>query len=123
MIYRNYDDINKIKPGAKLWACAYEFDNNKITMELISKPIYGMVRGYGWDYKGKTEEKSYVSFFVLFKGSSETEFVKSKVGRISSRVYPDTYEECVDLYNSLVEDEVKWFLERAEEIKKDLIYQ
>ena len=39
MIYRNLKEINNIKPGTKLWAYAYEFDNNKITMGLISKPI------------------------------------------------------------------------------------
>lgn len=27
MIYRNYDEINNIKPEIKLWACAYEFPN------------------------------------------------------------------------------------------------
>lgn len=32
-------------------ACAYEFDNNKITMGLISKPVYGMARRYGWAIK------------------------------------------------------------------------
>ncbi len=47
MKYRNLKEINDIKPGIKLWACAYEFDNNKITMGLISKPVYGMTRGYG----------------------------------------------------------------------------
>ena len=34
MIYRNYDEINNIKPGTKLWACAYEFSSNKITIGL-----------------------------------------------------------------------------------------
>lgn len=121
MIYRNYKEIKNIKPGTKLWACAYQFDNNKITMGLISKPIYGMARGYGWDYEEVTEEKSYASFFVPFKSGSKTEFAKSKAVRISSRAYADTYEECVELFNSLVDEKVKWFLERAEETKKDLI--
>lgn len=121
MIYKNCIEIRNIRPGTKLWACAYKFDNNKITMGLISKPVYGMVRGYGWNYKEVTEEESYASFFVPFKSGSEIEFAKSKAVRISSRVYADTYEECVELFNSLVDEKVKWFLERAEETKKDLI--
>lgn len=121
MIYRNYNEIRNIKPGTKLWACAYEFDNNKITMGLISKPIYGMTKGYGWDYEKVTEEESYASFFVPFRSGSETEFAKLKAVRIYSRVYADTYEECVELFNSLVDEKVKWFLERVEETKKDLI--
>ena len=56
-----------------------------------------------------------------FRSGSETKFAKSNVVRISSRVYADTYEECVKLFNSLVDEKVKWFLERAEETKKDLI--
>lgn len=121
MIYRNYKEIKNIKPGTKLWACAYQFDNNKITMGLISKPVYGMARGYGWDYEEVNEEKSYASFFVPFKSGSEMEFVKSRAVRISSRVYADTYEECVELFNSLVNEKVEWFLKRAEDTKEDLI--
>ena len=121
MLYRNRKEIQNIKPGTKLWACAYEFDNNKITMGLISKPIYGMARGYGWDCGEVTEERAYASFFVPFRSGNETEFAKSKAVRISSRVYADTYEECVKLFNSLVNEKVKWFLERAEETKKDSI--
>lgn len=121
MIYRNCIEIRNIKPGTKLWACAYKFDNNKITMGLISKPVYGMARGYGWDYEEVTEEKSYSSFFVPFKRNSETEFAKSKAVQIDSRMYADTYEECVELFNSLVNEKVKWFLKRAEDTKKDLI--
>lgn len=121
MIYKNYSEINNIKTGTKLWACAYEFDNNKMTMNLISKPVYGMVRGYGWNYENTIEEDSYASFFAPFRSGSETEFAKSKAVRILSRVYADTYEECIDLFNFLVNEKIKWFLERAEETKKDLI--
>lgn len=107
MIYRNYKEIENIKTGTKLWACAYEFDNNKITMGLISKPIYGMDRGYGWNYENIAEEELYASFFVPFRNGSKTEFAKSKAVRIYSRVYADTYEECVGLFNSLVNEKVK----------------
>lgn len=61
MIYRNYKELENIKTGARLWACAYEFDNNKITMGLISKPIYGMARGYGWDYEEVTIKQNKAS--------------------------------------------------------------
>lgn len=114
-------NLESIKPGTKLWACAYEFDNNKITMELIQKPVYGMARGYGWNYDEANEEKSYSVYFVPFKAHSETEFAKSKSVRISSRVYADTYEECVELFNSLVKKKVEWFLERAEETRGDYL--
>lgn len=36
-------------------------------------------------------------------------------------MYANTYEECVELFNSLVNEKVEWFLQRAEDTKKDLI--
>lgn len=78
MIYRNYKEIKNIKTGTKLWACAYEFDNNKITMGLISKPIYGMARGYGWDYKEVAEEESYASFLYRLKEIAEQNLQNQK---------------------------------------------
>ncbi len=36
-------------------------------MGLISKPVYGMARGYGWNDDRIDEEESYSSFFVPFK--------------------------------------------------------
>lgn len=104
MVYRNYKEIKNIKPETKLWAYTYEFDSNKITMGLISKPVYGMARGYGWDYEEIAKKKSYSSFFVPFKRNSETKFAKSKAVQINSRIYADTYEECVELFNSLVNE-------------------
>lgn len=48
---------------------------------------------------------------MYFRSSSKTEFAKLKSSSFSSRVYADTYEECVELFNYLVDEKVKWFLE------------
>ena len=85
------------------------------------KPVYGMLRGYAWNCEEIAEEESYSSFFVLFKRNSETEFAKSKVVQIDSRMYADIYEECVELFNSLVNEKIEWFIKRTEKTKKDLI--
>lgn len=118
MIYRG----GSIKPGTKVWACAYSFDNNKTTMGLIQKPIYGMIKGYGWDWREDyNEEIAEPIYFVPFKKGSETEFAKSKEVRFLSRVYADTYGECIELYNTLVQERIDWFNKRIEETKCDLI--
>lgn len=124
MKYRN---INKteLKPGTKIWACAYDFDKSKTSHSLIQKPVYGMIRGYGWryqDFLNVTEETSYGTYFVPFKKNSKTELATSKEVRIESRVYADTYEECVELYNELVKERVEWFLRRASEVERDYIH-
>lgn len=109
-----------LKQGMKVWACAYKFDNNKTTMGLIQKPIYGVIRGYGYDWGGNAEE-GYPAFFAPLSKNSETKIVKSKVVSIHAREYADTYEECVELYNDLVKGRIDWFKQRAEETEKDLI--
>ena len=123
MIYKEYKDIHNIKPGTKLWACAYSFDNNKTTMGLIQKPVYGIARGYGWNYSELAEEKSYSAYFIPFKKNSEKDYATSKMVHIGSRVYADTYEECVELYNSLVCEKIDWFRQRIKETEGDLIEQ
>ena len=43
MIYRSYRKIRNIKTRTKLWACAYEFNNNKKKMckyVIIDKVTY-----------------------------------------------------------------------------------
>lgn len=103
-----YKDSKDLEPGRKIWACAYEFDNNKITMNLSQKPIYGEIYHDGWS-----------KHFVPYKKNGE--LAMSKMVRSRSRVYADTYQECVELYNSLVRERVDWFMQRAEETADDYI--
>ena len=47
MIYINYNEIKNIQSETKLRTYANEFDNNKNTMELISKSTYRVAGGCG----------------------------------------------------------------------------
>ena len=65
------------------------------------------LEGTDGDYEEMAQEESYSSFFVPFRRNSETEFAKSKAVQIDSRMYADTYKECVELFNSLVNEKVE----------------
>lgn len=103
-----YKDSKGLEHGKKIWACAYEFDSNKTTMNLIQKPVYGEIYCDTW-----------MRSFVPYKKNGG--LAMSKMVRAISRVYADTYEECVELYNSLVKERVNWFMKRAEETANDYI--
>lgn len=72
--------------GHRLWACAYEINNETLYPYLKQTPVEGMIAPG-------------CQFAVFGKGGT-----LRKSGRVSyySRQYADTYEEAVELYNELV---------------------
>lgn len=84
-----------------IWACAYNVNNDTSHKYLIKKPVLGIAGEYNPRY-----------FYELKKDGTPK---KSSKVYCTSREYADTYEECVELYNSLIDKEIK----RAEEIIKE----
>lgn len=113
MIYRERKEIQELIDSRKnkpIWACAYELQNNKNKNGLIQKPVQGEFRNEG-----------YVTYFYHYKKNSK-EFAKSKAVQAEwSRYYADTYEECVTLYNTLVNEAIMYFWQRMRDCVKDKI--
>ena len=105
-IYTSWQEIVNIPKNTPIWACEYEFCDNKTTMSLIQKPVKGMIINRR---------------FYPIKKNSNTEIVSSRKVDFYSRKYADTYEECVALYNFLVQKKIEWFEERIKETKEDFI--
>ena len=113
MIYRERKDIQKLIESYKnkpIWACAYELQGNKNKNGLIQKPVQGEI--YGEDYR---------IYFAPYKKDSKSLAKSKEVLAEYSRYYADTYEECVELYNSLVNENIMYFLQRMKECAKDKI--
>lgn len=97
-----------VKVGDKLWACEYGYNYNRTEKALIQPPVYGQI------VKGKY----YTSFTILKKdGMPRT----SGLVHVNSRHYADTKEECIELYNSLINERIKYLEKQIEELKLDLI--
>ena len=94
-----YRNVPLNKP---VWACAYHVNNNDSYHYLIKQPVLGMVVG------------AYISYSNPFHELKKNGEIKSKSVQCISRQYADTYEECVELYNYLIDKE----LQRLEEVKK-----
>lgn len=113
MIYRERKDIWKLIDSHKnkpIWACAYELQNNKNKNGLIQKPV-----------QGEIYEDGYRSYFAPYKKDSKSLAKSKEVLADLSRYYADTYEECVELYNSLVDEKIMYFLQRMRECAKDMV--
>lgn len=94
-------EINRNNLGHKnvVWACAYDEDNNYDYSHLKQLPIQGMILD---KHKvGMTKPKYSSWIFVPLNKNGEP--IKSKVVDIYSRHYANTYEECVEVYNGLVQ--------------------
>ena len=95
--------------GDKLWACEYGYYYNRTEKALIQPPVYGQI------VKGKYNIRS---FAILKKdGTPRT----SGLVDARSRHYADTKEECIELYNSLINERIKYLEKQIEELKLDLI--
>lgn len=113
MIYKERKDIRKLIESHKnkpIWACAYELQGNKNKNGLIQKPVQGEIYGEG-----------YRIYFAPYKKSSKSLAKSKEVLAEYSRYYADTYEECVELYNSLINEKIMYFWQRMRECAKDMV--
>lgn len=115
MIYRyKYKDFKGLKSHTKIWACDFQLDRSKTQMGLFQKPIYGEIRGKINPHTNEESESGY--YFIPYKKNS-TELAMSKKVRLEARCYADTYEECRDLYNTLIDERINWFKEKISEME------
>lgn len=88
MIYNKYGDVPR---DTDVWACAYSPTYSEKNMCYKKEPVLGKIIN---------------NHFFEYKKDGVTIKTSSKVS-IYAREYTDTLEECVDLYNSLIDKHVK----------------
>lgn len=125
MIYTEMTEIAQLEkhPGMTIYACAYEHNDSFTNKRFSQKPVLGMLT------KARTERlhkelmqkftNNYAHYFVPFGKSGK--LLWSKAVEIRNRKYADTEQECKDLYNNLVKNEIKFHEKLIDEIQKDLI--
>ena len=106
----NPPNLPKNKP---LWAVAYDIDNDTGRVRLSCKPTLGEVVSSS-EIKASSLWSNYI--FVPYKKGTHT---RCKSGFVScgARIYADTYEEAVDIYNSLVQKRV----DKLEKMKNEAV--
>lgn len=116
------DDIDIIKLPYKpsidvpvdtdVWAIAYTVDDESNRNRLRCEPTLGQIK--------KRSEKYNAHDFVPYN-KQRTGFRKSGHVDINARMYADTYEEAVELYNELVEARINKLQTMLNEAKSDML--
>lgn len=116
----SFNEIDKttLKVGDRVWACEFDIDvdryNNATVTHLYCEPVYGeIVSTYG-DPEDKNIPWFHCSFALLNKNGQPR-----KSGRVSLRArrFARTYEDCVQIYNSIIDEKVDYLKEKIYELE------
>lgn len=124
MIITHYTEAqDKFYIGDEVWACDFKYAHDKESRHLYQKPILGKLMA------GRTEElhkrcvasgTATVKYFVPFKKNG-TELAWSKAVTVYSRKYATSKQECIKMFNELIESDIKWHENEIKALKKELI--
>lgn len=111
VVYGHNDILPFNRP---IWGLNYSINNETEYKDLICLPVLGEIV----DRTGKF--RIWSSDFVPYKkGTSELR--KSGMVSARSRIYADTYEEAVEMYNELVQKRIDNLYRMINEAEKDKI--
>ena len=124
MIVKDYFDAKKIfKPEDEVWACAFKYQHSKEGKRFFQKPVLGRLMC------GNTLEKHlncirdcrcYLNYFVPYKKNSN-QLAWSRAVEIYSRMYATSEAECIQLYNSMIAENINWHTKAIEELRKEFV--
>ena len=106
MKYLDYKSAPKNKP---IYACSYRYNPDTINRAVRCKPVKGIL---------KTDACGYTDFIELRLDGGLKKYGKVHA---SLRVYADTEEECIELYNDSVRRRISKLKELAEVAEHDYI--
>ena len=107
MIYIDYKDV---KLNTLVWACAYSTNDTEKSMALKKKPVLGKLMGTG--YGCSTQ---------FYEVNKKGEIKKSGSVYPYSRQYADTAQECIQLYNRLVMNQINFLKNLITDCEGDFI--
>lgn len=99
-----------LKEGDKVWACAYRMDGDSGHMKLKCEPEYGII----------VKLNKYTRPIGYSKLKKDGTPYNSKVDAYS-RNYTTTKEECIKLYNELIDNNIKRLQSKIEIMEGDKI--
>lgn len=122
----DWKNVNhEFKIGDVVWACAFERTIDANQNSLKQEPILGMFTHDKNLSAEKTNQQSltqkHIRYFVPFKKNCKAYTLEnlawSKTVTHYSRKYTTTEKECIDLYNSLIDQEIEYHQNIIKEIK------
>ena len=120
----NYFDVNKyFNLGDIAYACAYEYTHDKNGKSKHQKPVKGMFTAGDTEAKNNeyiSKGQTNIRYFVPFKKNG-VDLSWSKAVTIYARCYATTQQECIALYNRLIQNSIEWYEQEIKKLEKDLL--
>lgn len=114
--YYNTYSISELPLNKPIWGFAYSINDDTEDKRLICLPVQGEIsENINRDYKIWSKY-----CFIPYKKGTNTKR-KSGVVDFNSRMYADTYEEAVEMFNELVQQRINNLYQMAEKAKADMI--
>lgn len=107
-----YSDQSKAPVGKPIWGLAYDINDDTERHDLKCEPVLGEIVNNGLRYNSLR--------FVPYKKGTKVKRGSGSVRR-DSRMYADTYEEAVEMYNDLVQRRIDNLQRMIESAKSDMI--
>lgn len=119
MIYRTHQELLKHhKPGDAIYACHFKYDSTKENNRYIQEPVQGILSQYSDG--SSSANTATIHYFIPFRKNT-MEPAKSRAVSISARKYADTEAECIELYNSLIHDNIEWHESEIQKLRERLM--
>lgn len=115
----------KLHCGDVMWACAFCYNMSKEGNILSQKPVLGMITAASnpvdndRKLKGGSEGVK-PHYFVPFKKNGK-DLSWSRVVQLTNRKYASTEEECKEIYNSLLQENIDWHKSKITELEKEMV--
>lgn len=114
--YYNTYSISELPLNKPIWGFAYSINDDTEDKRLICLPVQGEIfENINRNYKIWSKY-----CFIPYKKGTNTKR-KSGVVDFNSRMYADTYEEAVEMFNELVQQRIDNLYQMAEKAKADMI--
>lgn len=126
MKIRSYVEARKaFLPGDEVWACAYSYDGNKEGRLYFQEPVLGKITCRNTESAEKRELQDtstwhQPNYFVPYKKNGR-DLAWSKAVSIGARCYAFSKEECIELYNELIQENINWHLNAIHELQDAMI--
>lgn len=119
MIYElNKTFHEKFKVGSTIWAFQFDRCGGKSGRLHNKAPMFGVLTGYN-------EKDTLIRNFVPYKmrnGKPTDELNTNKSIWVGKLLFADTYEEAVEQYNKLIQEEIDFYENKLEILRKCIIH-
>ena len=112
--YYNTYSISELPLNKPVWGFAYSINDDTEDKRLICLPVQGEI------HENTDCHKWSKYCFSPYKKGTNTKR-KSGVVDFNSRMYADTYEEAIEMFNELVQQRIDNLYQMAEKAKADMI--